>query len=1341
MYINKKSAVFSLFFLLVLQLDTSIIAQTFQNIQQVSGIVSSQNNGVAVADFDNDNDLDIFIVAKAKDSPGNPTSLSKLYKNNNDGTFTDVTASSGLVNLLPEADNPTETFYGLEGFKHGVSWGDFDNDGYPDLFFTHSYKVQLFKNLGNGTFQEITETAGFNLVNTCRNTGATWFDYNNDGFLDIYINDWDECETNSLYLNNTDGTFTNVTISTGIATPEMASYTAFPFDFNTDGFMDLLVTNDFDDPNDILINQNSVSFIEQGNNYGFASGADDMGVTISDFNGDGHFDFFITAIDKNFLYQNNGDNTFTDQAEIHGLDNTLWSWGTKFADFDLDSDEDLIIVNGYEFENREAEQNFYFKNLFNEGQNTFEDASIELGLNDISLSVDVVDFDYDNDGDLDVLITNTNSPVLFYENKLLNFDESSGLSWLKIQLEGTVSNRDAIGTVLELDTSIGLLKRYYSGVGFLSQSLKPVHFGLGDSVEINTLTIIWPSGMTEVITDLSANTTVKITEGNGAEILSIDPSAKIYGCLDPNSCSYNPEATVSDESCTYLQTNAVEGNTQVAFLSSAEYTYPLPQGSTANWQVTNGEIVSGQGTESISVKWHLEDSGTISVRENNGICSSLPQQLQVSISSENLPEHISVARLWNETLLNAIRSDYARPTVHARNLFHTSIALYDAWAFYDEKAQTYLLGQSINGYTNTLETDFIPSESIEESQKKAMSFAAYRILSHRFQNSPNAERTIEKLDFLMDQLGYDASYTPTLYQYGNAAALGNYIAASVIAYGNLDNSREATAYDNAFYTPVNAPLAPTVPGNSTITDVNRWQPLSLDTFIDQSGNLIEGSTPEFLNPEWGSVWGFALSESQKSTFQRNNNNYHVYHDPGMPPLLGDDFSQDSNDAYKWGFSLVSVWGSQLDPSDNVIWDISPAAIGNIDLTNFPTSYGNYSTFYNFLNGGDIGTGRSINPHTNQAYNSQLVPRGDYARVLAEFWADGPDSETPPGHWFTLLNYINDNPLLEKKLNGNGPLLSALEWDVKSYFILGGTMHDAAISAWSIKGWYDYLRPISAIRYMADLGQSSDSNLPNYHPNGIALIPGYIELVSENDVLVGQNNQHLNKIKVYSWKGPDYIESPDTDMAGVDWILAENWWPYQRPSFVTPPFAGYVSGHSTYSRAAAEALTLLTGDEYFPGGMGEFVAKKNEFLVFEEGPSTDIRLQWATYRDASDQCSLSRIWGGIHPPADDIPGRLIGEQIGINAYYFAVPYFNSNPIISNETSTLYPNPVSDFKVSVSNSTALEQFVLYDISGRYITTLKQEFNELSAISKLQLPQTLKTGIYILKSSKEAYLLTVK
>ena len=315
-------------------------------------------------------------------------------------------------------------------------------------------------------------------------------------------------------------------------------------------------------------------------------------------------------------------------------------------------------------------------------------------------------------------------------------------------------------------------------------------------------------------------------------------------------------------------------------------------------------------------------------------------------------------------------------------------------------------------------------------------------------------------------------------------------------------------------------------------------------------------------------------------------------------------------------------------------------------------------YYKELEGGVIDEGHDQNPATGEPYESQMVPRGDYTRVLAEFWADGPDSETPPGHWFVIANEaVNDHPDFQRKYKGEGEVLDNLEWDVKLYFALGAAMHDAAVSAWGIKGWYDYVRPISAIRYMASLGQSSDSMEDSYDENGIPLREGYVELVKLGDELAGSGNENVGKIKIRAWRGPDYIDDPAEDIAEVGWILADDWWPYQRPNFVTPPFAGYVSGHSTFSRAAAEVLTAITGDEYFPGGMAEFIAEKDNFLVFEKGPSVDIRLQWATYRDASDQTSLSRIWGGIHPAVDDIPGRKIGIEIAEDVMNLVDRYFD------------------------------------------------------------------------------------
>lgn len=612
----------------------------------------------------------------------------------------------------------------------------------------------------------------------------------------------------------------------------------------------------------------------------------------------------------------------------------------------------------------------------------------------------------------------------------------------------------------------------------------------------------------------------------------------------------------------------------------------------------------------------------------------------------------SVARQWNDLLLESIRRDFARPTVHARNLFHTSIAMWDAWAAYDDTACEFLLGQTVGTYTCDFTGIPMPAD-IDAARDTAITYASYRLLNHRFASSPGATVMQQAYNAHMDSLGMDPAFTSMDYSTGSAAALGNYIGDCLIQFGFTDGANEIGAYENTSYTPVNPPLIVDAEGNPDIVDMNRWQPLTLDIFIDQSGNEIPGATPDFLSPEWGAVIPFALSQDDMVTYNRDGFDYQVYHDPGAPATIQMDGSGETDD-YRWNFETTLIWSSHLDATDGVMWDISPASIGKRDI--LPATPADYPTFYNQMDGGTTSPGHALNPVTGQPYAANMVPRADYARVLAEFWADGPDSETPPGHWFTLFNYVSDDPNVIKKYKGQGDILPDLEWDVKGYIAMGGAMHDCAVTAWGIKGWYDYLRPISAIRAMADLGQSSDPGLPHYHPAGLTLVPGLIELVQTGDPLAGPGDVNVDKIKVKAWLGHNAINNVDTDEAGVDWILAEKWEPYQRPSFVTPPFAGYVSGHSTYSRAAAEIMTMFTGDEFFPGGMGTFLAPQDEFLVFEDGPSVDVELQWATYRDAADESGLSRIWGGIHPPTDDIPGRIMGIQIGIDAFNKAESLF-------------------------------------------------------------------------------------
>jgi len=309
-------------------------------------------------------------------------------------------------------------------------------------------------------------------------------------------------------------------------------------------------------------------------------------------------------------------------------------------------------------------------------------------------------------------------------------------------------------------------------------------------------------------------------------------------------------------------------------------------------------------------------------------------------------------------------------------------------------------------------------------------------------------------------------------------------------------------------------------------------------------------------------------------------------------------------------------------------------------------------------GTNDGSGFTLNPATGQPYAPNVVPRADFGRVLAEFWADGPKSETPPGHWNTLANSVTDAPEFERLWEGEGEPLDALEWDVRMYLALNGAEHDAAIACWEVKRTFTTSRPISLIRYMGTLGQKSDPGGPGYHADGLPLVPGLVEVVTAESSAPGERHEtlarYVGQVVVRSWRGePGDIKK---EVRGVGWIRAAEWLPYQKRTFVTPAFPGLVSGHSTYSRAGAEVLTQMTGSPHFPGGLGEFVAKQNGYMTFELGPTVEVRLQWSTYYDAADQAGQSRIWGGIHYAPDDFEGRKIGKLVGLEAFAKASEHF-------------------------------------------------------------------------------------
>lgn len=567
----------------------------------------------------------------------------------------------------------------------------------------------------------------------------------------------------------------------------------------------------------------------------------------------------------------------------------------------------------------------------------------------------------------------------------------------------------------------------------------------------------------------------------------------------------------------------------------------------------------------------------------------------------------SVARVWNEECLAAIRVTFPEPPQHARNLYHLSAATYDAWAAYHPRA------------VGVFHNESAVAGDLDGALKVAISHAAYRVLRQRYAGGVNAAAILAALDARMLALGCDKDDVGLMGP--SPAAVGNRCAAAVLAAGLADGSNELNGYaPTNGYAPVNLPLLIWQPGSGTLVNFNRWQPLTFEFALTQNG-LNADLIQKFRSPHWGWVTPFALNG-------RWSNGVYVDLDPGPQAMLGGV----GNAEFRAANVEIVRFSERLDPANGEWIDISPGVRGNNPL------------------GTNDGTGHPVNPVTGEPYAPNVVNRADFGRLLAEEWADGPQSETPPGHWNVIAHEVAEHPMFERRLGGVGPVLGKLEWDVKVHLVLNGALHDAAILAWGVKNRYDSVRPVTSVRYMAGMG--------NAHPRGLPLVPGLIEVVTAGTRAPGGRHEGLanGKIAIRAWAGVP--EDPATQVGGAKWMLGEHWLPYQRRSFVTPAFPGYVSGHSTFSRAAAEVLAALTGSAFFPGGMATLTVEPGE-LDFEFGPSQTTQLQWATYFDAADDAGISRIYGGIHPSLDDGPGRRLGAAAGRGAVAKAMPYLDGS----------------------------------------------------------------------------------
>ena len=517
--------------------------------------------GVAFYDYDNDGWLDIFLVngTRLEGFPAGNEPTSHLFKNNRDGSFTDVTAKAGVAH---------------SGWGQGCCIGDYDNDGWEDLFVTYFGKNVLYHNNGDGTFTDVSQKAGIAGNGKRWNTGCAFVDYDRDGKLDLFVANYIDMDLatapvpesgpclyksimvacgppgleggkNILYHNNGDGTFTDVSEAAGIlnanGTYGLGVLTA---DFDNDGWPDIYVADD-STASALYHNKKNGKFEDIAIEAGCALSPDGkpqagMGVSAADYDMDGNLDIVKTnfAGDTPSLYHNVGGGNFEDATFTAGLGahTQFLGWGCGFFDMDNDGWPDILICNGHVYPEVEqlkteagyAQRKLLYKNLRN---GHFDDISFQAGpgISDPSASRGAAFGDFDNDGDIDVVINTVNDYP-----QLLRCDSNLGNNWIKVRTIGTKSNRSGIGARITCVTQVAgeskphrQIDEVRSGGGYFSQSDLRVHFGLGKADKVDSLEIRWPSGQTDTLKDIKANQVIYVEEGKGiARTMQFEKNSK-----------------------------------------------------------------------------------------------------------------------------------------------------------------------------------------------------------------------------------------------------------------------------------------------------------------------------------------------------------------------------------------------------------------------------------------------------------------------------------------------------------------------------------------------------------------------------------------------------------------------------------------------------------------------------------------------------------------------------------------------------------------------------------------------------------------------------------------------
>jgi hypothetical protein len=522
------------------------IPNVWGGVDHKRSIIEAKGCGIAFFDYDHDGWLDIYLTNGTRFDthwPVGQAPTTRLYKNNRDGTFTDVTDKSGLART---------------GWQTGVCVGDYDNDGWDDLFCSFWGQNVLFHNNGDGTFTDVTHKAGLSQKLERLGAGCTFLDYDRDGYLDLFVcnylkldskdipSDADTkfcqwkgvpilcgprglpADTNILYRNRGDGTFTDVSEKSGILkVGPRYSITAVSYDFDNDGWPDIYVAVD-SQPSVLLKNNHDGTFTDIAVTSGCAYNEDGheqagMGVAVADYDCDGWFDIFKTnfADDTCNLYHNNGDGTFTDVTATAGtgVNSGYVAWGCGFVDYNNDGWADLLQINGhvypeidkYHFGQTFKNPRLVYKNM---GNGRFDDVSAEMGpgIAERFSSRGAAFGDFDNDGDIDVLILNMNDAP-----SLLRNDGGSQQNWIKLKMIGTKCNRTAIGARVRVITGKHVqMDEVHSGTSVMSQSDLRLHFGLGSFETVDGIEVKWPTTQKiDRFTNVQANQILTIREGDG----------------------------------------------------------------------------------------------------------------------------------------------------------------------------------------------------------------------------------------------------------------------------------------------------------------------------------------------------------------------------------------------------------------------------------------------------------------------------------------------------------------------------------------------------------------------------------------------------------------------------------------------------------------------------------------------------------------------------------------------------------------------------------------------------------------------------------------------------------